>query len=972
MSGTKFDNIISQDRYEVLELLGQGSHGIVYRALDKQLQHEVAIKTLRSRDPESLFRLKREFRSLASIKHRNLASLYELEVQDDVFITMQYVSGVDMLAALDRLSPDQRNNALQDFLVQILQGLSHLHASDKLHRDIKPGNVLVEGDRIVLVDFGMATGLESRASMMSVHTGMAGTLAYMAPEQLHGEAISTATDLFSVGVLLYECLTGQLPRETVPEILDTRTMPVAPLEIVPTASRELSDIAMRLMSPQPSSRPTIEELLTHLGSSERPAEKPDSNYAVLGRNAELAQFHAALDQVHSGEPVSLAIRGPSGIGKSTLIETFLDRVEKRDEALVFRSRCHPSEYIRYEALDGLVDEISRFLSHLSEDQIEAYLPRHMDALAKVFPVLGRVLPARYRRQTTPLADERELRRIAFEALRQLIARIGDRCTTILWIDDIQWGDGDSASLIREILREPEAPPVLFIFSYRTGEVDSPLLLDLLGSESDAWRSVRNIDIQPMSVSDSAALLSELLGQDTWPEEILGLLAEAEGSPFLIGELAKSIGADTQKSSQDITHIRLDELVRQRLRNLPPDLFRLLSYIAISEGPIRRTIAFKACGLGNAAVDASARLESDSLIKTVHIGNKLAFDTYHDRFRSAMLESVDAELRVIAHGDILEALEAESVAGPELLAFHALRARRMKSMVEYSVAAAQAAEKGLAFSLAAEFYNQALTHGTLTTPARADLLERSGKASALAGSGAAAAAQLEEAAGLLLSMDSPRVNELQAAAAEQYFASGYLNEGDAILKPLLLQRKIPFPKTANRAAMRMMPMALALRISGAHPRPHVEARTEVLPSDTELLWSVAKGLGAMDSLRASYFNCLGLRLSLARGDRAAATKFMCGFAGATLVPSGGALKRWGLRLLDAAEENAKDLDDPYLIGLVTVVRGQTCLQSGAWREAVKFCDEGARHLQEHASGVAWECDLASMGALRALEELGDFH
>jgi serine/threonine protein kinase len=967
----RFDNIISQDRYEVLEMLGQGSHGIVYRAFDKQLKHEIAIKTLRSRDAESLFRLKREFRALASIKHRNLVSLYELEVQDDVFITMEYLRGTDLLSTLERLPPLQRTHSLRDYLQQILLGLSQLHANDKLHRDIKPGNVLVEDNRVVLVDFGMATGLESRASMMSIHTGMAGTLAYMAPEQLHSKALTTATDLFSVGVLLYECLTGQLPRETVQEIFDSQKMPPAPVEVASDAALELSDITMQLMSPEPTSRPTIEELLTRLGSPVKPAERPDYNDTVLGRNAELAQFQAALDRVHSGEAVSLAIRGPSGIGKSSLIETFLDRVERRREALIFRSRCHPSEYIRYEALDGLVDEVSRFLSHLSEEQIEAYLPRHMEALSQVFPVISRVLPTRYQRQSTPQADERELRRIAFEALRQLIARIGDRQTTILWIDDLQWGDSDSANLIREILREPDAPPVLFVFSYRTGEVHSPLLQDLLGSESGGWRAVHNIDIQPLSLEDSEQLLADLVAENDWPAEARNLLVEAEGSPFLIGELANSI-RDTTISSGNFADIRLEELVKRRLTNLTPDLFRLLAYIAISEGPIRRSVALAACELEAAGVEVSAALESQSLIKTVHADSELAFDTYHDRFRSAMLEVVDIDMRVSAHVDILEVLEEESACGPELLAFHALRAGRMESMVEYSTAAAELAEIGLAFSFAAEFYEQALTHGNLTQAARADLLEKSGKASALAGSGAAAAGQFQQAATLLESMGSCRVSELQAAAAEQFFASGYLTEGHAILKPLLLQRKISFPKSAARAAISIIPMALGLRFFGARLQAVDQGQTEALPPDTELLWSLAKGLGAMDSLRASYFNCLGLRVSLACGNRAAATQFQCGFAGTTLVPAGGILKRWGLSMLGEAEQTAKELDNPYLIGLVTVVRGQTHLQSGAWRDAVTLCDEGTKHLLEHASGVAWECDLAAMGALRALEELGDFH
>jgi hypothetical protein len=464
----------------------------------------------------------------------------------------------------------------------------------------------------------------------------------------------------------------------------------------------------------------------------------------------------------------------------------------------------------------------------------------------------------------------------------------------------------------------------------------------------------------------------LTGETAWSHDVHELLAEAEGLPFLIGELAQSIAAATKNAGNDFSDVRLDDLVKQRLTSLSPEQFRLLSYIAINEGPIRKTVAYAASKLGRGVIEAAAVLENQSLIKTVHIGEEQALDTYHDRFRSAMLETIEQEARARGHADILDTLEDEGVSGPALLAFHALRARRIDSLVKYSVAAAELAESGLAFSQAAELYHQALIHGSLTTAERAELLEKGGKASALAGSGAAAAKQLREAAELLASLNSPRVNHLEAAAAEQYLASGYLDEGHAMLKPLMLQRGIRFPESAFGAVVRMLPIALRLRVAGVRLSSSAPEDPHELLSDTDLLWSAAKGLGAMDSVRASYFNCLGLRRSLALGDRVAATKFLCGFAGSTLVPSGGAMKSWGLSLLGAAAEMADEVADPYLIGLVKVIRGQTCLQSGAWQEALDNCDAGMLHLQENASGVAWECDLAAMGAIRALEEIGNFN
>ena len=207
-------NIKRIGKYEVIDVLGRGGMGLVYRAFDRQLNREVAIKTLTegfAGDEEMLKRFYQEAAKTGALRHPNIVTVYDLGEQDGFpYIVMEYLSG----DPLDRLIQSGKSQTLAyklKILEQVCHALGYAHRNDVIHRDVKPANVIVQSDGTVkLLDFGIAR--QEKAESRLTRTGsVIGTLQYMAPERLRNAAFDGRSDIFSVGVMMFQLLTGQLP-----------------------------------------------------------------------------------------------------------------------------------------------------------------------------------------------------------------------------------------------------------------------------------------------------------------------------------------------------------------------------------------------------------------------------------------------------------------------------------------------------------------------------------------------------------------------------------------------------------------------------------------------------------------------------------------------------------------------------------------------------------------------------------------
>jgi len=265
------------DRYQVLRLLGQGGMGTVYKARDRELDRQVALKVIRAdmaANPEILKRFKQELILARQITHRNVIRIFDLGQAEGIkFITMEYIEGEDLKNVLRRkkkLEPDEAAN----IMAQVCRALEAAHAEGVIHRDLKPQNIMLDkSGRACVMDFGIARSMA--ASGMTQTGALVGTPDYMSPEQAKGLQLDARSDLFTFGIIFYEVLSGQTPFDadtTMGKLWKRTSEPARPLgDLDKSIPQPLSDIVRKCLEIDPQKRfASASELLQQIETWQRP------------------------------------------------------------------------------------------------------------------------------------------------------------------------------------------------------------------------------------------------------------------------------------------------------------------------------------------------------------------------------------------------------------------------------------------------------------------------------------------------------------------------------------------------------------------------------------------------------------------------------------------------------------------------------------------------------------------------------
>jgi hypothetical protein len=967
------DDFSGTNGFTVLRRLGAGGMGVVYEVQDLARGETVALKTLRHVTPAGVYRLKREFRSLAGVAHPNLVCLYELVVEDArCFFTMELVKGVNFVEYA-RGGPRTSSIArLTSALRQLVDGVSALHRLGKLHRDIKPSNVLVTPEgRVVILDFGLITELFPENLGGAEHI-IAGTPGYLPPEEGSGMPPSEAGDWYGVGVTLYQALTGKIPFQgsLIEALLRKKECdPPSPLELVPDVPADLSSICMGLMYRDPARRLSGREVLSRLGcgpvtvSALEEAGTPLADAPFVGRTPELEVLDEAYLTVTRGRAAAVYVCGPSGIGKSALVRYFLGRLMTRHDVVVLSGRCYEHESVPYKALDGVVDSLSRYMVSLSQPAADSLLPDDVAALPRLFPVMLRVpVIARACREREPAISEPYLlRRLAFEVLRELLVRIADRKRLVIFIDDLQWADLDGALLLEELLRPPKAPALLTVVSFRTEEVaGKPFLRKLLeGGDRELWTP---LPLEPMPETEAGELVGALLPADSplSEDQKLRITREAGGSPFVLEQMARYAGVIRIDPSRAPTFA---EMFARRLTALPLGARRFLETLAICGRPMEPDLVCAACGVADARQSLVAMLRSSHFIRSS--GSSERIEAYHDRIREVVAGQVVPEAVRRIHGLMVQALVERRSDDCEALFEHYQGAGDPENAsVQAGLAAAKSAT-ALAFDRAVFFYRQALALAPASSAAHA---WTEGLANALANAGRpaeAADAYLLAAAGA----GHPQRVELQRRGAEQFLIGGHIDRGLDLIRTMLAGMGVRVPQSPRAALLSLLWRRARLRWRGLGfvPRHADEFDLDTLLR-VDTCWSATTGLLLVDTISGSDFSARHLLMALDAGEpfriaRGMAIESVAWAAHRT----GGTFSE---KLVQQSKALARSVGNPHAIAVCILADGIIAITRGEWKKASILAEQALTILRDQRVGFTWELNIAQNLAIWALMYQGE--
>jgi eukaryotic-like serine/threonine-protein kinase len=581
-------------------------------------------------------------------------------------------------------------NRIRDVFRQLATGVGVLHAAGKLHRDLKPSNVLVTPrGRVVILDFGLVADLAEdapdkldpqaqspgpRGVYHTTENALMGTIAFMSPEQAARAPLTPASDWYAVGVMLYQVLTGSLPFEAPAADVLERKQQVdgpAPSQIVADIPSDLDALARVLMRRDPDQRPIAAEILSILGSAATSAAIDVMPDLFVGRATHLRALEECYGEMRAGHTVVCHVSGASGAGKSTLLSRFLGGLAGT-EAVVLHGRCYEQESVPYKALDSLIDSLAQYLSTLDRDDVRAMSPPHVAELTRVFPVLARVPALAGARIASPIGgDLRSIRGYALASLRFLFGELSRTRPLVLCIDDLQWGDLDSAALVADLVKGPGAPPLLVLLSYRSEYLESsPCVRALQLAEPGAHEYVeRRIDVDVLAPEDTRALAEVLLGAFAEPsrrqDAVEWVVRESGGRPFFVEELV----AHLQSGAAVRSRPDLDDVLWDRVTRLPDVSRRLLEVIAIAGRPVQVRDAQTAALLPALPPDVVAGLRADRLVRTTGRTLHDQIETFHDRIRESITAHLAPGERRRYHAALALTLEQAGHADAETLAAH---------------------------------------------------------------------------------------------------------------------------------------------------------------------------------------------------------------------------------------------------------------------------------------------------------------
>ena len=698
---------LASGRYAVRRFLGEGGRKRVYLAHDSRLDREVAVAVIKTDglDQQGLSRVRREAQAMAKLgDHPHVVTIHDVgEDNGQPYIVSQYMSG----GAVDGLELPLPVERTLEIAKGVCRGLVHAHAHGIIHRDLKPGNVWLSADGTAQIgDFGLAVAFEqSRLTMQGM---LVGTVAYMPPEQALGGEVTPKADLYSLGCMLYELITGRPPfvsdNPTAVISQHINTPPVAPSWLSDSCPESLEEVVLRLLAKDPAERPAsaaeVLAALEQVDPTEKSASHSDSNIldrlalgVFVGREHELERLRKAFDNAVSGHGGLVMLVGEPGIGKTRTTQE-LETYARMRGATVLWGRTHESAgappYFPWL-------QAGNQYATAHADDIEALIGPHMPPgagaeLSRIFPWFRQaqnfVEPA-----AEPDPEVAQFR--LFDAYTSYLKAIASQGPLVVAIDDLHWADKPTLQLLRHIARELSRTRILIVGNYRDTDITRQSALSETLASLNRESGFDRIVLRGLSKEEVGAYIKARANVEPRREVLDRIFEETEGNAFFLSEVVNLMAQEGTLTKTSISDIAIPDGVKEalgrRLNRLSEETNDLLQVAAI----IGRDFTYDTLTLlGERDEDALLKMVEEALdarvIEETDQAGRYRFT--HAQMQETLLAELSTTRRVRLQGQVGEALEQRYGAKADERA-----ARLAQHFAEASTLAPRFSEKAAKYS-----------------------------------------------------------------------------------------------------------------------------------------------------------------------------------------------------------------------------------------------------------------------------------
>jgi class 3 adenylate cyclase/Cdc6-like AAA superfamily ATPase len=719
-------------RYSVRRFLGEGGRKRVYLAHDERLDRDVAVAVIKTEglDAQGLSRVRREAQAMGKLgDHPNIVTIHDVGDDDGTpYIVSQYMSG----GAVDGLDLPLSTDRTLEIAKGVCKGLAHAHKNGVFHRDLKPGNVWLSADGTAEIgDFGLAVALEQ--SRLTMHGMLVGTVAYMPPEQALGTETTERADLYSLGCMIYEMITGRPPfvSDNPSAVISQHinTPPVAPSWHADTCPQDLEDLILRLLAKDPSERPASADdvlaTLERIDPAGKAATHSDSNVldrlslgVFVGREQELDRLRRAFDDCVSGRGGLVMLVGEPGIGKTRTTQE-LETYAKMRGAQVLWGRTHESAGAPpYWPWIQAGNQYA--LAH--QDDLPTVIgpqmtPEAINELVRIFPWL---LQGENVSAPEEVSDPEVAQFRLFDAYAQYLKAIAHEAPLVIALDDLHWADKPTLLLLQHVARELSRTRILIVGNYRDTDINRQSALSETLASLNRETGFDRIVLRGLDRDEVAAYIMARANVEPRKEVLDRIFEETEGNAFFLSEVVNLMAQEGTLTKTSISDIAIPDGVREalgrRLNRLTEETNELLQVAAI----IGRDFTYDTLTLlGDRDEDALLKMVEEAIearvIEEAEGAGRYRFT--HAQMQETLLAELSTTRRVRLHGQVGEALEkrygdhAEERAGRLAMHFSeaaTLSPRFGEKASKYSAIAGQQAIAQSAYPEAARHFRAALS------------------------------------------------------------------------------------------------------------------------------------------------------------------------------------------------------------------------------------------------------------------------